>query len=115
MQFLRLQERIRKPLLGFVRLMYFLKLIRPWYTFTNPLKRFIIWQSPYFKNMEPDIVVDIGANTGEFIINAIKIFPSAKIIAFEPVESCFIELKNRFVNKSNITLYNVALGSENKK
>jgi len=65
--------------------------------------------------MNPDIVLDIGANTGEFIINAKKTFPSARIIAFEPVESCFIKLKDRFGDKSNITLYNVALGSENKK
>ena len=115
MQFLKLQEKIRKPLLGFVRMMYSLKLIKPWYTVTNPLKRYIIWQSPFFKSMKPDVVLDIGANTGEFIINAKKIFPSAKIIAFEPVKSCFNELKNRFENKPNITLYNVALGSENKR
>jgi FkbM family methyltransferase len=65
--------------------------------------------------MNPDVVLDIGANTGEFIINAKKTFPSARIIAFEPVQSCFIKLKERFGNKSNIKLYNVALGSENKK
>jgi len=115
MRFLKLQERVRKPLLGFVKLMYFLRLIKPWYTVTNPLKRYIIWQSPFFRNMKPDVVLDIGANTGEFIINAKKIFPSARIIAFEPVKSCFTELKDRFGNKPNITLYNVALGSENKK
>jgi len=115
MRFLKLQERIRKPLLGFVSMMYSLRLINPWYTITNPLKRYIIWQSPFFKSMNPDLVVDIGANTGEFIINIQKIFPSTNLIAFEPVDDCYKKLKSHFGNKSNISLCNVALGSENKK
>lgn len=115
MQFLRLQERLRKPLLGFVKIMYKLRLVKPWYTVTNPIKRYLIWQSPFFKEMQPDLVVDIGANTGEFIINAQKSFRSGDIIAFEPVKKCYNKLESNFGNKTNIKLFNVALGSENTK
>lgn len=60
-------------------------------------------------------IVDIGANTGQFAAHARVAFPLASIISFEPIESCFIELKNKFADDKNFKAYNCAIGRSNRK
>lgn len=60
-------------------------------------------------------IVDIGANTGQFARHARVAFPEARIISFEPVESCYTELVHTFSGDSNFRAYNCAIGKSNRK
>jgi len=55
------------------------------------------------------VIIDVGANIGQFAQRFHKIIPEAKIYSFEPIKHCFEELK---VNTAgiNIEVFNFALG-----
>lgn len=106
------QEKLRKPLLGLTRFLHRAKLAGAWYQFTGPINRYLIWQSPFFKGFQPTLVVDIGANTGEFILNAKAVFPTARLLAFEPHPDAVKTLQTKYANDSTITLQPVGLGSQ---
>ena len=55
-------------------------------------KRFNSWLQKY----DIKTVVDIGANEGQFATEFTAIFPSAKLHCFEPLNTPFTLLKNRF-------------------
>jgi FkbM family methyltransferase len=58
------------------------------------------------------IVVDVGANVGQFT-NAIKLlYPGARVIAFEPDPDVFQDLRLNTATLGQIELHNVALGAE---
>ena len=58
------------------------------------------------------VIVDVGANIGQFT-NAVKLFyPDARVIAFEPDPEVFADLETNTAGLSNVTLHNEALGSE---
>jgi FkbM family methyltransferase len=48
-----------------------------------------------FKNIldEKSIIIDVGANTGQFALEVINIVPIRTIYSFEPVNSAFLELE----------------------
>ncbi len=58
-----------------------------------------------------DTVWDIGANLGiytkEFVAG---VGPSGRVVAFEPVSSCFAVLRERFADLPQVKLMNVAVG-----
>ena len=58
-------------------------------------------------------IIDIGANTGQFACFARKLFPSARILSFEPIENCFLQLKQNCSDFQNFEAYNFGLGDEN--
>jgi FkbM family methyltransferase len=70
----------------------------------SDIKRLITSQNP--------ILFDVGANTGQTIDNLIFQFPSSQIHAFEPTKSVFNELKNKWQNRANVYLNNIAIGSQ---
>ena len=59
------------------------------------------------------IFFDVGANTGQTILELRKYFPIGKIFAFEP-GSAFAELYRNYYEHSNVSLENLALGARDE-
>jgi len=62
-----------------------------------------------------DLVLDVGANIGQFGKNLRRIGYKNKIVSFEPVSSAFNELLRASTDDNNWDVFNFALGSENKE
>ena len=65
-------------------------------------------------NLESDsevVVLDIGANRGEYSELLLNIFPKAEIHAFEPAAKTFKLLDTRLGDYANVSTYNFALGN----
>lgn len=60
----------------------------------------------------PKTVIDVGAHTGEFSLFAHRAFPSARIIAFEPIPRAFDELSCRLGGWKGAEAHGVALGEQ---
>jgi FkbM family methyltransferase len=58
-------------------------------------------------------IVDIGANRGQFALVARRCFPSARIIAFEPLAGPAKRFRAAIAGDPLITLYQVAIGATN--
>lgn len=86
---------------------------------TGILKRNYIYKYHYFikKIIKPgDCIIDIGGNLGYLTKIFSRLTGSAgKVISIEPVKPFFQTLKWALRNKKNCTIYNYALGAENKK
>ena len=83
---------------------------KPVYKFFPGENEKYIWLQKYnIKN-----VLDIGAHKGESIANMNAIFSEINIYSFEPIKQNFVLLNEKYGGKSNVKLYNVALGEENK-
>ena len=78
-----------------------IKLIRP-ENYTWLLKRNI------------KVILDVGANTGQFAQRFHEIIPQAKIYSFEPIKHCFDELKKN-TKDINIQAFNIALGDKEEQ
>jgi FkbM family methyltransferase len=63
----------------------------------------------WLQNRGINYVLDIGANTGQFANRIHQILPSAKIISFEPIKSCYQELLEN-TNNIPVAAFNYALG-----
>jgi FkbM family methyltransferase len=57
-------------------------------------------------------VLDVGANTGQFVDEARKIAPDAFIYSFEPLRECFEALRGARANDPRFRAFHVALGDE---
>jgi FkbM family methyltransferase len=57
-------------------------------------------------------VVDIGANVGQFARAARRLFPESRIYSFEPLEDCYLRLKQAFRDDRNFCAYQLAIGSQ---
>lgn len=58
----------------------------------------------------PKLVIDIGANVGNYTAEIIARYPDCDIHLFEPSKTNFEKLKKRFVN-SNVTINNFAVSN----
>ena len=58
-----------------------------------------------------DVVFDCGANVGE--VTAQLVASGAQVHAFEPDPLAFAKLSERFVDAANLSLYNLAVATEN--
>ena len=65
-------------------------------------------------NIIPSTIIDVGAAFGEWTLSADFVFPYAKIYSFEPIEDCYLKLKEKTKYKKNIEVYNYALFSNNE-
>ena len=63
----------------------------------------------YKKDMSSLIVLDVGANIGNWSQSFAEVFPKSQIVAFEPGASAFKVLGSRFQGKPNIRCVNVGL------
>lgn len=57
------------------------------------------------------IVFDVGANDGETTQDFLRVFPAARVVAFEPYAKCCAELEEKFRGRPNVRVQNVALGA----
>jgi FkbM family methyltransferase len=55
-------------------------------------------------------ILDIGANIGRFSITAHAVYPNARVIAFEPLPSCFQSVVNVAKHIPKCVALNIALG-----
>ena len=71
----------------------------------------------YLKNHKIDLVIDVGAHKGEFLINIIPHVPFKKAYTFEPQLDVFSILKKKLNNDERIKHNNLALSEiiEKKK
>jgi FkbM family methyltransferase len=65
------------------------------------------------KTLAFSTVVDIGANRGQFALVARRCFPSARIIAFEPLAGPAERFRTALAADPLITLHQVAIGAAN--
>ncbi len=93
----------------------------------NPLRK-IFWKvgldihkyRPIFDQLhflkEADIktVLDIGANTGQFVREIREVLPEAQVYSFEPLKDCFDKLNDSNKNDQNFKAFNFALGDSNE-
>lgn len=61
-------------------------------------------------NLNPKLILDVGANVGDVSLAALKTYPDCEVICFEPVGATFEVLKfNLFPYKNRVQLFNLAL------
>jgi len=58
-------------------------------------------------------ILDVGANVGQSYRFFRELFPSSKIVCFEPVEKTFEQLGNALFDDSNASCHRMALGATN--
>jgi FkbM family methyltransferase len=68
--------------------------------------------TPWFKSLGIDTVLDIGANTGQFTRTILALLPNANIYSFEPLPDCFEQLQEFASKHSNIKTFNAGIGDE---
>lgn len=69
-----------------------------------------IEHEPVLRTLQVNTVVDVGANCGQFSLVARRVFPSAKILAFEPLSKPATVYRSLFEKDENSTLGEFALG-----
>jgi FkbM family methyltransferase len=67
---------------------------------------------PWLTNAGINTILDVGANIGQSTVTFAKVFPDARIYAFEPIPDCYEKLKMKFADNKNISTINIALGAE---
>ncbi len=67
------------------------------------------------KNKDIKIVLDIGANIGNFSILSNMLYPKSKIYSFEPIPQTFSILEQNVSNLKNINIFNMAIGEKTGK
>lgn len=84
-----------------------LKLIRTQHTFAWDCLADV---ARLYPEREISTVVDVGANVGNFARGVIGSFPSARVLAFEPVDGTFRQLQENLREYPQATPYQMALG-----
>jgi FkbM family methyltransferase len=67
------------------------------------------------RNLQKVVVLDVGANIGNWSASIVSALPAAHIIAFEPSKEAFSDLVLRFRDLPNVTCVNAALGKSDEK
>lgn len=81
---------------------------------TATLTQEIFAAQKFFKT-SPKIMLDIGANKGEYSQILCQKFPDAQIYAFEPSQTNIKQLKNKFSDTQNFHLYAYALSQQEEQ
>ena len=66
---------------------------------------------PMLLRLRPSIVVDVGANRGQFALDVTKAVPRARIVAFEPLANEAAVFRKLFSTFHNVELHQRALGA----
>lgn len=72
---------------------------------------YIRLDKPWVHDMQIDTVLDIGGNVGRFSKTMEYLFPNANIRAFEPLTTCFNQMRDLMKGYKNFEGYNIGLGS----
>ena len=64
------------------------------------------------KNLDFDLLIDAGANKGQFSLLCLYYNKKIKIVAFEPIKSCLKIYETVFKGYFNVKVFNTALGSK---
>jgi len=59
----------------------------------------------------PEVVLDVGANKGDFAAKFLSHYPLAKVSCFEPTSKTFAELAKRFQGSPNVQTFNMGISS----
>jgi FkbM family methyltransferase len=70
------------------------------------------WLISACASLRPRMVVDIGANIGEWTLRAVQSFPEARLFAFEPNPQIYEELGRKTANIASITCVPQAISAE---
>jgi FkbM family methyltransferase len=62
--------------------------------------------------VRPDVVLDVGANRGQFTLLVKGLFPSATVVAFEPVEQALAVLRRLAAGMKGVTVVATACGAQ---
>ncbi len=68
-----------------------------------------------FPPVEPNVILDIGANIGILSVMMTNLYPKAKIYAFEPIDSNFEILQMNVEHYPNVKAFPFALGAPGKR
>ena len=109
---LSFQEKLRKPIISISGLMHKTGIAGGWLRFVSASHRFIIWRSPFIKSLKATVVIDVGANSGEFALLARAAFPTASIFCFEPQAEAYAVLNKVMGKDKNYKSFQVALGEK---
>ena len=60
----------------------------------------------------PAVIIDVGANVGQFSYSAAELFPNAQIYSFEPEPNIATKLRENLKGKGNVSIYPCALGDQ---
>ena len=69
------------------------------------------WRNAFRQDFR--VVLDIGANTGQFASLVRELLPIARVYCFEPLPDIARELSRNYANDPLVTPVNIALGAEN--
>ena len=67
---------------------------------------------PWLRELDFDVVLDVGANTGQFAQVARYVFPRARIFSFEPLPECVEDISRRMRGDAAFRVFASAVGSE---
>jgi len=62
--------------------------------------------------IEPEVIMDIGANIGQSAYEFYFTWPSVKVYCFEPVKTTFGELSSNTDSLENVSCHRVAIGNQ---
>ncbi|MEA5474681.1 FkbM family methyltransferase [Synechococcus sp. CCY9201] len=71
------------------------------------------WLLQQLACFRPALILDVGANRGEYSRLALDICPQARVIAFEPIPSVFAQLEAALGQEPRAELHNAALADSN--
>ena len=87
-----------------------LKAIVSWPHFS--ISSFEMLSSLSKQGLNPNTILDVGANVGQFAVASAKLFPSASVYSFEPLPDCYERLSKNVASLNNVKLNFTALGEE---
>ena len=70
-------------------------------------------KNSFFEFIQPDLIFDVGANSGNSAIDFFGYGYSNEIYSFEPVSHIFKQLSHHAANNENWKVFNVAVGDQN--
>jgi FkbM family methyltransferase len=68
----------------------------------------------HLADQHPKLVIDIGANRGQFSLAARICFPEARIVSFEPLQEPAIRFRRLFSSDPKVSLHEIAIGPDDK-
>ena len=63
---------------------------------------------------ETGLIVDVGANIGEWTAAVLTFAPNASVLVVEPSPEPFAQCRHRFLDRPNVTVVNKAIGAERR-